>query len=349
MLVSVVIPILNEERYIEKCINSLLKQDYNKENLEVLLVDGMSKDRTREMASNFSQKYKFIHLLDNPQKITPIAMNIGIKAAKGQIIVRMDAHAEYADDYITKCVEWSKKSGADNVGGPMIAVGNGYIGKAIEFVHHSIFGLGGGKFHDENYSGFVDTVYLGAFNREIFNKVGFYDERLVRNQDIELNSRIRAAGGKCYLTPEIKSLYYNRSTLKGLWQQNFKNGLWNIYTSTITKNALSVRHFIPLIFVVSLIITSLLFLVSYFMYNDGAVLLIAQILFFLCFGSYLFVALFFSLKSALKHGLKYLFILPIIFFTLHFSYGLGSINGVVTVKEWIRKNKEIELTKVSIG
>jgi len=338
MDVSVVIPLRNEEKYIDKCIASLLAQDYPKQNVEFLLVDGRSEDATTTIIKTYTDKYPFIHLLDNPGRIAPTAMNIGIKAAKGEIIVRMDAHAEYATDYISKCVEWSQKTGAENVGGPMRAVGMGYIGKAIEFIHHSPFGLGGGKFHDENFSGHVDTVYLGAFKKEIFNKVGMYDERLVRNQDIELNSRIRAQGGTCFLTPEIRSLYYNRPTLKALWQQNYKNGLWNIYTFQVTGSALSLRHFVPLLFVVGLLSTALLAIMGQLLANNEILSMIGKGMFMLCAGSYLLTAIYFSLKISIQKGWQYFAILPVVFFVLHFSYGLGSLEGLTTVKKWVADN-----------
>lgn len=336
MKVSVIIPVRNEERYIKECLESLLCQDYPQDKLEIIFVDGRSDDRTRDIIQEYVAKYPFIRLLDNPKKIVPTAMNIGITNSTGDIIVRMDAHARYAKDYISKCVEWSEKTGADNVGGPMRAVGTDSIGKAIEIAHHSIFGLGGGKFHDETYTGNVDTVYLGAFRRDVFERVGLYDERLVRNQDIELNSRIRAAGGRCFLTPEIRVKYYCRSSLCALWRQNFSNGLWSIYTYWVSKGALSIRHFVPLVFVVSLLVSGFVAVLGSIMLT-GPLALMSIIPFLVVIGSYLIASFCFSFAAARKYGLKYLLVLPIVFAVLHFSYGLGSIVGVLTFRKWLKK------------
>lgn len=184
--VSIILPIFNEMKYIHQLFDSLLQQDYPKDRLEIILVDGRSEDGTREeikriISSRLELNHISIYVLDNPDRIVPCALNMGIKEANGKYIIRMDAHAEYAPDYVTKCVEWLEKTNAANVGGPMIAVSNGCIGKSIEFAHHCRFGLGGGKFHNEQWSGYVDTVYLGAWPKSIFNEVGLFDEGSVNN------------------------------------------------------------------------------------------------------------------------------------------------------------------------
>lgn len=331
--VSVIIPIFNEKRYIRQLLNSLLKQDYPKERLEVLLIDGRSEDGTREeineiIASSPEFSHLSILVLDNPDRIVPCALNIGIKKAKGKYIVRMDAHSEYAPDYVSKCVEWLEKTGAANVGGPMVAHGKGSVGKAIEFAHHCRFGLGGGKFHDEQWAGYADTVYLGAWPGKTFKDVGLFDERLIRNQDIEFNARIRKNGGKIYLTPEIRSNYHCRDSIKGLWKQNFENGKWVVYTKLVAPYALSWRHFVPFVFVSVLIISAILCPFSIF----------AIITLLFVAGTYTLTNLLFSFRLACKNGFKYLCTLPVVFATLHFSYGLGSIWGLLTLKKWIAKN-----------
>ncbi|CAG0939664.1 succinoglycan biosynthesis protein ExoA [Candidatus Brocadiaceae bacterium] len=351
--VSVIIPIFNEKKYIRQLLNSLLQQDYPKDWFEILLIDGRSEDGTREeikeiMASSPEFSHLHITVLDNPNRIVPCALNIGIKEARGKYIIRMDAHSEYAANYVSKCIEWLEKTNAANVGGPMMAVGNGYIGKAIEFAHHCRFGLGGGRFHDEQWSGYVDTVYLGAWPKRIFTEVGLFDERLIRNQDIEFNARIRKGGGRIYLTPKIQSYYHCRNSLGGLWKQNFENGKWVVYTKTIAPYALSWRHFIPFVFVASLIgsasLSVILFCLELFSVSD-----ISQFRFSILSGfSFVLPAGIFScyalaniLSSAMlsyKQGFRYFFMLPIVFATLHFSYGLGSIWGLLTVRKWVVKN-----------
>ncbi|MCF6156672.1 MAG: glycosyltransferase family 2 protein [Candidatus Brocadia sp.] len=330
--VSVIIPIFNEKRYIRQLLHSLLKQDYPKDRLEILLIDGRSEDGTRdEINEIIASSPEFSHLkiivLDNFKRIVPCALNIGIKDSKGDFVIRMDAHSAYAPDYVSKCVEWLEKTNSANVGGPMVANGKGFVGKAIEFAHHCRFGLGGGRFHDEQWAGYADTVYLGAWPKRIFEEVGLFDERFTRTEDIELNSRIRKAGRKIYLTPEIKSYYHCRDTLRGLWRQNFANGKEVVYTKIVAPYTLSWRHFIPLIFVVSLIVPMVFFPFSF----------LATIAFVLVAGSYALANLFFSFRLACKNGFRYLFTLPVVFATLHFSYGLGSIWGLLTLKRWLKK------------
>jgi hypothetical protein len=239
-------------------------------------------------------------------------LNIGIKNARGEIIIRGDAHSTYADSYIKKCIEYLDKTGADNVGGPMRAVGINYQSKAIAFAHSSIFGLGGGKFHNIKFEGNVDTVYLGCWHKTVFDKYGVFDERLARNQDSEFNARIRKNGGKIFLTPEIRSFYYCRPNLKDLWSQNFKTGFWNIKTIKIVPGSLSLRHFIPLAFVIGLLTT---WIIPWLWL--GIVI------------SYLLCSLFFSLRIAATNGAKYFIIMPLVFITLHLSYGLGLLKGIL--------------------
>lgn len=320
-----VIPCRNEEGSINRCLESVLAQDYPQDKIEVLVVDGMSDDRTRDIVKELTGKNSRIVLLDNPGRIVPKALNIGVKASRGEFIIRMDAHSLYERDYVSRCVEFLRKGNFANVGGPMRAVGEDYTGKAIALCHHSIFGLGGGKFHDETYEGLADTVYLGAFRRGIFDKVGLFHERLERNQDIEFNARIRKSGGKIYLTPAIRSSYQCRSTLIGLWRQNFRNGLWAIYTKAIAPYALSWRHFVPFIFLVCLLLSLVLLFVRTLPSNLRLLPLAAV------GGSYLAASLFFSLTLSLRKGKRYFFVLPVIFATLHFSYGTGSVMGLFKI------------------
>ena len=316
--VSFVIACLNEEKYISQCLNSILNQEYPKDKFEILVVDGMSQDGTRSILNKYASEYACIKIIDNPDKITPKAFNLGIKNSTGEIITIISAHADYDKTYISKCVEYLNKTGVDNVGGPMRAVGIDYISKAIAFVYNSSFGLGGGKFHDENWEGEAETVYPGCWRKEVFEKVGLFDERLVRNQDIEFDTRSRKKGIKIYLTPEIKTVYYCRSNLSGLWKQNFRNGFWNIKTMSINPQSLSVRHFVPLFFVLALLF-------------GWAI----KFLWFFVITSYVMCNLFFSLKIAVKNGMKYLFVIPAVFLVLHLSYGFGLMWGLM---RYVKRN-----------
>lgn len=315
---SIVIACRNEEKFIRKCLDSILAQDYPKDKLEILVVDGMSDDRTRKILNEYARRYENINVIDNPAKITPKAFNIGIKNSSGTVITTVSAHSTFFKNYISKCVEYLNKTGADNVGGAMRAVGTTYKSKAIAFVYNSPFGLGGGKAHNENFEGEVDGVYPGCWPRRIFEKVGLFNEYLVRNQDIEFDSRVRKSGGKIFLTPEIKVYYYCRSNLKGLWKQNFRNGLWNIKMVKISPGSLSLRHFVPFFFILGLLTSWII-----------------KPIWFTVILSYILCNTLFSLKIAKKNGFKYLFIIPLIFLTLHLSYGLGSLVGIFSI---IRKD-----------
>lgn len=322
--VSVVIPVYNEEKYIVRCIESLIKQDFPKDKVEFIFVDGNSTDKTVEIIDSYAKKYPNIKLLHNPKKTVPYAMNIGIDNARGQYIIRADAHSEYSSDYISKCIYYLNKTGADNVGGPAVAVGETFIGRAFAYIHHCPFGLGGGKFRSTDYEGYVDTVYLGAFRKTTLLNIGKYDERLTRNQDIELNSRIRKNGGKIYLTPDIKSKYYCRDSISAIAKQSYSNGKWNIYTNLVNSSALSLRHYIPLIFVSSIIILCILSILN---------IRYAWYVLLLDLGSYILANIYFSLKISIKNGIKYFLICFILFFILHISYGLGSLVGLLTIKK----------------
>ncbi|MBR6726261.1 MAG: glycosyltransferase family 2 protein, partial [Clostridia bacterium] len=192
VVVSVVMPVYNEEKYIKKCIESLICQDYPLDRMEWIFVDGMSTDRTVELIKEYAEKYpNLIFVYPNPNKIVPYAMNIGIEKSKGRYIVRLDAHADYAKDYISKCVYYLEHTDAENVGGVAETKSAGFMGNAIAKMLSSKFGVGNSQFRTNGASGYVDTVPFGAFRREVFSKYGGYDERLVRNQDNEMNYRIR--------------------------------------------------------------------------------------------------------------------------------------------------------------
>jgi glycosyltransferase involved in cell wall biosynthesis len=248
IIVSVVIPTYNEEKYIKNCILSLLKQDYPQNQMEWIFVDGCSSDRTKEIIESYKHKFpQLIRVYNNPNKTVPYAMNIGIKSSVGKYIIRLDAHSEYADNYISKCVYYLDTTDADNVGGVAETKSSGFVGNAIAFMLSSKFGVGNSQFRINGKSGYVDTVPFGAFRREVFEKYGFYDERLTRNQDNEMNYRIRKNGGKIYMAEDIKLAYFCRDSIKGIAKMAMTNGKWNVITMKLCPGAMGLRHFIPLI------------------------------------------------------------------------------------------------------
>jgi glycosyltransferase involved in cell wall biosynthesis len=330
--VSIIIPCRNEEKYISQCIDSLLDNSYPKNLIEIIIIDGMSEDNTREIIKKYIEKYPFIKLLNNSKRIVPTALNIGIKEVRGDIVIRIDAHSIYPSNYIEKLVLWIRESKTDNVGGIFITKPGAEtaIARAIAVILSHPFGVGNGLFRiGIKEPKYVDTVPFGAYRREVFNKIGLFNERLIRNQDLEFNLRLKKTGGKILLVPEIVSYYYARADLKGLFKQNFWNGFWVIYSTKFAKMPFSVRHLIPFFFLISLIGSFILsFIYKYFLYLFSLELLI-----------YLIVNIFFSLKISFQRGFKYFIPVMLSFATLHFSYGFGSIGGLIKLLwEWIRKN-----------
>lgn len=228
-MLSVICPIYNEEKYIAQCIESLLLQDYPQNDLEILFVDGMSTDKTRGIIASYTKKYPFIKMLDNPKKIVPYAMNTGIKASKGEIIIRLDGHVEYPTNYFSALVKNLKELDADNVGAlcETLPCGPSSKEQAIAEALSSSFGMGNSYFRIGcNEVRQVDTVPFGCFKREVFDKVGLYDNELIRNQDDELNGRIIKNGGKIYLIPSIVTKYYARDKISKVRKMFYQYGLY---------------------------------------------------------------------------------------------------------------------------
>lgn len=322
-MLSVICPIYNEEKYIAKCIDSVLLQDYPKDDLEILFVDGMSTDKTREIVSKYAIKYPFIKLLDNPKKIVPYAMNTGIKAASGDVIMRLDAHATYKNNYFTALVVALKKYDADNVGAVCRTDVLNKTTKtlAIREVLSNKFGVGNSTFRTGiDGAQEVETVPFGCWKREVFEKYGLYDTRLVRNQDIELNKRIVRGGGKIVIIPDTYCTYLARETYKALAKNNYGNGKWNILTVYYTKEmrSLSVRHFVPLAFVLSLIVPVL---IGLFWLPALCVSALSICMYLLALGAV-------SAKLAVGKKLNFFYLLAS-FIVLHISYGWGSFVGIL--------------------
>ena len=319
-MISIICPIYNEEKYIVQCVESVLSQDIDKSKIELLFVDGMSTDSTRELLAPYLSQYPFIKCLDNPDRIVPKAMNIGIQSATGNIIIRIDAHAKYEKNYISTLVHYINTTGADNVGAvcKTDVLNNTPISLAIKEVLGHPFGVGNSQFRigvDRIME--VDTVPFGCWRRDVFERFGMYDERLVRNQDIELNKRILRGGGKILLVPDTFCTYFARETIKPLMKNNYQNGFWNIKTVFLTKefNSLSIRHFIPLFFVLSLIVPLLL---SFFCFYSLTIGLFSLFL-------YTIVAVYFSTQIKKYNSKVSILNLYRVFVLLHISYGLGSL------------------------
>ncbi len=351
-MISIVIPVRNEADYIERCIETIYAQDFAGHDYEVIAVDGMSTDGTGEKLRNLELKFPKLKILENPKRTVSSGVNVGVRNSTGEIIFRMDAHAEYGADYIRICLEVMERTGADNVGGPAIPLAGGRSprSQAIALAHLSPFALGGGAFRNLKAEGWVPTVWPGCFRREVFRRVGLLDERLTRTEDIEFNSRLVRSGGKIFLSPKIKSYYICRTRLRSLWRQRWQDGIGVVQTIILNRSAPKLRHFVPLVFVGSLGLTAMPALVGQgWLRAAGLWLFIAEA------ASYILASAYFSLRTmglsveTLKltrnekiHPLA-IMLQPLVFATLHFSYGLGSLWGVATLPLVYREySKKIE-------
>ncbi len=314
--VSVILPIRNEERHIRTCLRAVLAQDYPADRMEILVVDGLSTDGTREIVTAVAEEDPRVRLLDNPRRIVSTALNIGLRHARGDVIIRVDGHTVLEPDYVSQCVRHLAETGADNVGGPMRSVGTTYVGRAIAMATSHPFGVGDSRFHYSQVPQYVDTVYLGAYRREVFDRVGGFNEDLVRNQDYEFNYRLRQAGGRIFFTPAIRSRYYGRQTLRALAGQYFQYGGWKAQVVRRDPASTRPRHLVAPAFVLTLVAGIALAVAGWGRWLFS--LPLAALL--LAYGSASLVS---SLSVAQRHGWHHLPVLPLVFATLHVSWGLG--------------------------
>ena len=322
-LVSVVVICRNEEKFIARCLDSIIGNDYPKDRMEVLVVDGMSDDQTRAIVNKYQKRLPFVHLLDNPRKFTPFAMNIGAQNANGDYIIFVGSHCTYGKYYLSNSVRAADQSGADNVGGiwKIIPQGASFINQAIVAVSSSLLGAGNAYYRRGQAGGprEVDTVFGGCYKKEVFKKIGWFNERLARSQDMEFNMRLKKAGGKIMMFPDIICYYYPKSNFKDFFIHNFWDGVWAIWPLKIMKAPLKLRHYLPLLFILSF-------------FGSGAFSFFWLPFLFLLFfelGLYFATNIYFSVKILPgKKEWRLLFILPIVFAARHFGYGLGSVFGL---------------------
>lgn len=314
--VSIVLPIRNEQHYIIRCLDSILDNDYPHDKYEILVVDGMSTDQSREIVQTYSDRYSNVKLFDNPKKIRVTANNIGIRAAKGEIIVSMDAHTLYARDYIRQCVERLQSTGAANVGGHQSAVGENYVTKGIALAVSSPFGIGDAEFRYLYKEKWVDTVYLGTWYKKTLEEVGLFNEKCGRVGDYELNYRIRKTGGKILLSPKIKCQYFVRGSLLKLAKQYFTNGIWRLFIIGTHPDSIRWRHLAPPLLIIWLLL-SLIFLI--FGIN----------IWWIPIGLYILSTIAASMYIALSRGIQFYPILTPILWILHICMGSGFIYGIL--------------------
>lgn len=339
-LVSIILVCRREARHIRQALASILAQAEPEGGFEIVVADGMSDDGTRAMLAEIARVDPRIKVIDNPAKLTASGLNAAIRTAAGQILVRMDAHTRYAPDYLRQCVSVLRRTGADNVGGPWIAQADSYMGEAIAAAFQSAFAAGGARSHFPHYEGEVDTVYLGCWRKEVFQRFGGFDESLARNQDDEHNLRIIRGGGRIWQSPQICSWYHPRTSLKRLFQQYLQYGYWKVQVIRKHGKPASLRHLVPGIFVLTLVVLCLicgLCLVASFFWPapqlPGSVsswLLLPALTVLLSLVSLYAAALgLASLQTAGRTKWKLLPALPLVFCCYHFGYGLGFLGGVL--------------------
>jgi succinoglycan biosynthesis protein ExoA len=326
--ISLVVACRNEAKHIRLFLDSLLAQDMEGFDWQIVVADGASDDGTRQVLEEYAKGNPRITVIDNPAKIVSCGLNAAIRAARGSIILRMDAHTEYAPHYVQRCVEALHNSGADNVGGPARTKADGLLPRAIEAAYHSRFSTGGARFHDDNHSGYVDTVPYGCWRKETLLRLGLFDEELVRNQDDELNLRLTRSGGKIWQSAEIVSWYRPRTNLSSLFRQYFQYGFWKVRVIRKHRIPGSWRHLIPGLFVganLSLLIASACAALAGSPALGRALLLSWAAL----FAAYALAALAASFMAARRCGWSLLPYLPVTFAVFHCSYGLGFLLGSV--------------------
>ncbi len=308
------IPCLNEEAFIEHCISCVMKQDYPMDRMEVIVADGGSTDRTREILDELGQKYPNLRWIDNPARIQAPAMNEIIRQSTGEFLIRLDAHCQYQSDYVKTCVQVLARTGADNVGGAQRARSQSRFQRALCAALTSPVGVGGANYRDEQAEGFVDTVFCGAFRRSVFETVGMFDPNAITNEDAELNQRIIEAGGKVYLSRDLVAEYFPRDSFRTLAKQYFKYGQGRARTLLKHGHFLKVRPALPFLMVIG-----------------GATLLFTsphKLSTWMLFSAYSALTGTEAIRVGRRERLSAIPLVWAIFPVLHISHGIGFARGL---------------------
>lgn len=323
--VSIICPVFNEEKFIEDCIISIIEQDYPQDMMEVLFIDGHSTDNTTNIIKRYIKQHSFLKLLDNPERIVPYALNKGLSEAKGEVIMRLDAHCTYPTNYVSELVKYLYQLNADNVGGVWNtqAANDTPICQAIAFASSHPFGVGG-SMHKIGTSKIIetDTVPFGCYKREVFDKTGVFDTDLVRNQDDEFNGRLHNLGGKIYLIPQVIINYTARETLCKMRKMYYQYGLYKPLVNQKLGSPATVRQFFPLLFLLGLIFGGIgSFLAPFFLNIYTTILML-----------YLFIGIVVGSMGAIRtHQPLLALLMPYVFFNIHMSYGIGYFVGIINV------------------
>ncbi len=318
--VTVIIPMRNEEKHIARCLHSVISQDYPKELIEVIVVDGGSNDGSMKIVRELAEGHSNIRLIGGPGVNCPAAMNIGIKNAVGELISKIDAHGYVASDFLRMSAKHlSIEENVKCVGGPIGPVAETMIAKANVRARSSIFGVGRGIYSAGEKPQFVDTVQCGIYKKDIFGEIGLFDESLQFGEDEEINWRIRKKGYKILSTPEIKFFYFPRNSFRQLFKQYYNYGVARVKVIQKHPDFSNIKHIVPTTFILALFSTGILAIFSSLFLT----------VFWGIVGLYLIVSLAFSTIISRKEGFKYLGLMPISFAALHFGYGIGFARGII--------------------
>jgi succinoglycan biosynthesis protein ExoA len=314
-LVSIVLPLRNEGGHLATTLDAVFNQTYPSDRTEVLAVNGCSQDNTLQILQEYQKQYPNLRVLDNPRRTTPTSLNMAIAASTGDVIVRVDGHTIIASDYVERCVELLEESDAANVGGPMRPRATGAAGDAIAVGTSSRFGIGNARFHYLHRQQWADTVYMGAFRRKVLTELGGYDEELERNQDDELNYRIRRAGYRILLSPDIVSTYTPRNSLRALWRQYYQYGFWKVRVIEKHPASAQTRHLAPAGLVLGLFSSTVAFVAL-----RRSVLLIPWFL----YVAAVVAAAIINARRSFRRAILLMAVFP----CLHLSYGIGFMVGL---------------------
>jgi glycosyltransferase involved in cell wall biosynthesis len=305
----------NEKDYINKCLESVINNDYPLEQLEIIVIDSQSDDGSREIVEKYAKKHPSIKLIDNPKITTPAGVNLGLRASKGDVIIWMSAHAQYEPDYIRESVRLLRNTDAGCVSGVLQTEGDGYIGKAIAVALSSRFAIGDAQYRYSTRQTWTDTAFGGAWHRKTLEELDGFDEDWIINADYELHYRLRQSGRKILLSPKIRSRYFCRSSIPQLLQQYFRYGSWKIKTLVAHPTSLRWRQLASPALVIGILLS--LPMLAYSQWLGLALPIVYGI-----------TLMAMSLRSAASRGWRYLPLLPIVFAAVHLAWGSGFLYGL---------------------
>lgn len=317
--VSVVLPVRNEAEFIEENLDRLLKQEYPADRFEIIIADGLSNDGTRELLEKIAAKDHRVSVVDNPKQIAPTGMNILIEQSKGDIVLRMDGHAYVANDFIKQSVIAllrHQDSGVWAVGGPLVHVAKTPMGKAIGLAMSHPLGVGNAQHRNPKFEGLGEGTNFPAMYRWVFERIGKYDESLVRNQDDEFYFRIRQAGGKFFITPKIEYVYFVREKLGQLFRQYYQYSFWRIPVMLKHRQPTTLRQIVPSLFYIAMILGALTGIAV----SSWSIALALPVVYFTALTIV-------ALRTVITHGPSIALRVPLAIMTMHAGYAWGMVHG----------------------